>query len=417
MEFVQGEWNGRALAWGKGGKAMPVKLDIEAVPKIKGYYRKVSQEVERQLAVAEKAKALGLDVSTGIETKPVADLADRTETIIGPPGIAKRYREVIEETKGQYFYVNEIINPEEVAAQAIVKAAETPGACAVRDFADGRWRHLAGTFDGQIMTLYIDGAKRASLPLERSDEIVANDYPIQMGTWRGMGTFHSGLIDEVRLWRVARTQEEIRATMNSPLTGNYEDFIVTDLVMTDQRIENEIQRPKEVMLELQNTIYRLRRRAYKSEIGVDGNYPFLLEAVKLIESAAELKKDWSFKNGIVDRDRSHDRDTDERIVAAIYGQRLLGRDFSLVTKDTDFVYLLGICTGFLGSTNMLHNDVFRQTFLEKPIRAYIGDEGRYQLSYFASAKDTFALYNVGDKDNLRLVEVVSGIMQKVKDMR
>lgn len=93
---------------------------------------------------------------------------------------------------------------------------------AIGDFADGRWRHLAGTFDGQIMTLYIDGAKRASLPLERSDEIVAKDYPIQMGTWRGMGTFHSGLIDEVRLWKVARTQEEIRATMNSALTGKEE---------------------------------------------------------------------------------------------------------------------------------------------------------------------------------------------------
>jgi hypothetical protein len=93
---------------------------------------------------------------------------------------------------------------------------------AIGDFADGRWRHLAGTFDGQIMTLYIDGAKRASMPLERSDEIVAKDYPIQMGAWRGMGTFHSGLIDEVRLWRVARTQEEIRATMNSALTGEEE---------------------------------------------------------------------------------------------------------------------------------------------------------------------------------------------------
>jgi hypothetical protein len=93
---------------------------------------------------------------------------------------------------------------------------------AIGNFADGRWRHLAGTFDGQIMTLYIDGAKRASLPLERSDEIVTQNYPIQMGAWRGMGTFHSGLIDEVRLWRVARTQEEIRATMNSALTGEEE---------------------------------------------------------------------------------------------------------------------------------------------------------------------------------------------------
>ncbi len=93
---------------------------------------------------------------------------------------------------------------------------------AIGDFADGRWRHLAGTFDGQIMTLYIDGAKRASLPLDVNDEIVAQNYPLQIGTWRDMGTFHSGLIDEVRLWKVARTQEEIRVNMNSALTGEEE---------------------------------------------------------------------------------------------------------------------------------------------------------------------------------------------------
>jgi hypothetical protein len=94
----------------------------------------------------------------------------------------------------------------------------------VGDFADGRWHHLAGTFDGQIMTLYIDGVKRASLPLERSDEIVAQNYPLHIGTWRGMEAFHSGLIDEVRLWRVVRSQDEIRATMNAALTGEEEDL-------------------------------------------------------------------------------------------------------------------------------------------------------------------------------------------------
>ncbi|MCK5580640.1 MAG: Trk system potassium transporter TrkA [Candidatus Omnitrophica bacterium] len=36
------------------------------------------------------------------------------------------------------FDINEIINPEEVAAQAIVKTIETPGACEVADFAQGK---------------------------------------------------------------------------------------------------------------------------------------------------------------------------------------------------------------------------------------------------------------------------------------
>jgi hypothetical protein len=86
-------------------------------------------------------------------------------------------------------------------------------------FADGKWHHLAGTFDGQIMTLYINGVKRASLPLEKNDEIVTKSCPLQIGM------SHSGLIDEVRLWQIACTQEQIQAMMNTTLTGKEEGLV------------------------------------------------------------------------------------------------------------------------------------------------------------------------------------------------
>jgi len=90
------------------------------------------------------------------------------------------------------------------------------------DFADGKWHHLAGVFDGQVMKLYINGVMRASLPLEKADYIATKSYPLQIGALLGMQAFHSGYVDEVRLWKVARTQEEIRATMNVALTGKEE---------------------------------------------------------------------------------------------------------------------------------------------------------------------------------------------------
>ena len=79
---------------------MKLEIEVEGTPAIKKYYQGIVAEVEKQLSVAEKAKEKGLDLSRAIESKPVADLADRTETIIGPVGIAKRYREVFEEKKG-----------------------------------------------------------------------------------------------------------------------------------------------------------------------------------------------------------------------------------------------------------------------------------------------------------------------------
>ncbi|MCD4780144.1 MAG: Trk system potassium transporter TrkA [Candidatus Omnitrophica bacterium] len=44
----------------------------------------------------------------------------------------------IDKSGYHHFHIDEIINPEEVAGEAIVKTIEAPGACEVADFADGR---------------------------------------------------------------------------------------------------------------------------------------------------------------------------------------------------------------------------------------------------------------------------------------
>src|SRR3989344_3987832 len=67
---------------------------------IRQYYEKIIEQVGRQIEAAKKAKATGKDVKEDIETIPAMDLADRTENIIGPKGVAKRYREVYTELKG-----------------------------------------------------------------------------------------------------------------------------------------------------------------------------------------------------------------------------------------------------------------------------------------------------------------------------
>ena len=67
---------------------------------IRQYYEKIIEQVGRQIEAAKKAKATGKDVKEDIETIPAMDLADRTENIIGPKGVAKRFREVYAEMKG-----------------------------------------------------------------------------------------------------------------------------------------------------------------------------------------------------------------------------------------------------------------------------------------------------------------------------
>ncbi|HEY9847863.1 MAG TPA: LamG-like jellyroll fold domain-containing protein [Leptolyngbyaceae cyanobacterium] len=85
-----------------------------------------------------------------------------------------------------------------------------------------QWHHIAGTYDGQQMKLYVDGVEKIK------KEIAANsiDYSIEndllLGMYKDNDEFHAfpGKITEVRLWNVARSAEEIKATMNQRLQGN-----------------------------------------------------------------------------------------------------------------------------------------------------------------------------------------------------
>jgi len=73
---------------------------IIANEQVMTYFDSLKEHAMQQVDTANKARAKGLDYAKEIETKPVSDLADRAETIIGPPGIAKRYRKLINETQG-----------------------------------------------------------------------------------------------------------------------------------------------------------------------------------------------------------------------------------------------------------------------------------------------------------------------------
>ena len=81
-----------------------------------------------------------------------------------------------------------------------------------------QWAHYAATYDGATMKVYINGelvAQRA----EPGQRITATDNPVLIGT-EGHTLPLPGLIDEVQLWKVARTQEQIRHSMGAGLKGD-----------------------------------------------------------------------------------------------------------------------------------------------------------------------------------------------------
>ncbi len=76
------------------------------------------------------------------------------------------------------------------------------------------WYHIACVWDGTIATVYVNGIEEDSVTVQRTLNQVANDVTLGYGYEADTGFI--GLVDEVRLWNVPRTEEEIRAGVCVP---------------------------------------------------------------------------------------------------------------------------------------------------------------------------------------------------------
>jgi hypothetical protein len=81
----------------------------------------------------------------------------------------------------------------------------------------GHWHHVAGTYDGSAFILYLDGDEVANVA--RSGSVAVNDLDLVIGNSPQFARPFDGAIDEVRIWNVARTQQQIMDAMDIELTG------------------------------------------------------------------------------------------------------------------------------------------------------------------------------------------------------
>jgi uncharacterized protein YjdB len=79
---------------------------------------------------------------------------------------------------------------------------------------DGSWHHVAVTRLSNELRIYLDGSLEASTtPFAIAD--LNNADPVQIG--RSACGNYEGQLDEVRIWSVARSENEINANMNTPI--------------------------------------------------------------------------------------------------------------------------------------------------------------------------------------------------------
>jgi hypothetical protein len=79
-----------------------------------------------------------------------------------------------------------------------------------------RWTHIAVVFDGATQKHYINGELIQSFPA--GGPPTTSTSPLRIGSDVSWQFTPSGSIDEVRIWNVARTRDQIRSAINVPIT-------------------------------------------------------------------------------------------------------------------------------------------------------------------------------------------------------
>ncbi|HEY7090888.1 MAG TPA: N,N-dimethylformamidase beta subunit family domain-containing protein, partial [Tepidisphaeraceae bacterium] len=84
----------------------------------------------------------------------------------------------------------------------------------------GTWSHLAATYDGTNLMLYVNGSLVSTQAV--NGNIMTSSNALRIGGNSIWGEYFNGLIDQVRVYNRALNQGEVRADMSTPVGGSLE---------------------------------------------------------------------------------------------------------------------------------------------------------------------------------------------------
>jgi hypothetical protein len=78
------------------------------------------------------------------------------------------------------------------------------------------WTHVAATYDGTTIRLYINGVQAATAP--QTGALIASTQPLRFGGDAPWGEWFQGSLDELRVYNRALTAAEVQTDMSTPVT-------------------------------------------------------------------------------------------------------------------------------------------------------------------------------------------------------
>ena len=91
-------------------------------------------------------------------------------------------------------------------------------------YSDGKWHYVVVTFDGSVLNLYVDGVwidtKKTSASPDND-----GDNPVRVGADSGaVGDFFDGNVDEIRVYRVAWTPDQVNDAYHGTFDTKYQEL-------------------------------------------------------------------------------------------------------------------------------------------------------------------------------------------------
>lgn len=170
---------------------------------------------------------------------------------------------------------------------------------------------------------------------------------------------------------------------------------------------------------LQELIYATRKTAERKSLLFDEKYETLFEMTWLISERIRLKKDTSYFLGFSKEDMAYESDKDERLTAGILWLSLFSdKKPALLTRDTDFVRLLGVIPKMIGSNDFgLYNEFFKKRLNENGFSLYLRTgEDSYELAIDSRNMEyekEFKLLNIEEKESIKARERIEALWGEI----
>jgi len=138
------------------------------------------------------------------------------EAWVYPTAITNKWRDVVYKGDDNYYLEATSSPGRRPAAGGTFSGVvgETSGGSIL---ATNTWAHLATTYDGTTLRLYVNGTQVSSK--SQTGLFATSSNPLQIGGDALYGQYFSGRIDEVRIYKTALTQPQIQTDMNAPIAA------------------------------------------------------------------------------------------------------------------------------------------------------------------------------------------------------